>query len=102
MVTGVRIVVRKASGKGGFPDSAIGKEPTCPCRRCKRHGFDPWVGKIVSNVLAWRIPWTEEPGGSAGLHRVGHGRSNLAHWRRHSDHEQCGGILRRSSRDLHA
>ena len=27
-----------------------------------------------SSVLAWRIPWTEEPGGllSRGLHRVGH------------------------------
>ena len=27
-----------------------------------------------SSVLAWRIPWTEEPGGlaSMGLHRVGH------------------------------
>ena len=27
-----------------------------------------------SSVLAWRIPWTEEPGGlqSTGLHRVGH------------------------------
>ena len=27
-----------------------------------------------SNILAWRIPWTEEPGGlqSMGLHRVGH------------------------------
>ena len=26
-----------------------------------------------SSVLAWRIPWTEEPGGlqSVGLHRVG-------------------------------
>ena len=22
-----------------------GKESTCQCRRCKRHGFDPWVGK---------------------------------------------------------
>ena len=37
----------------------------------KRHGFDPWVGKdpleagmaTHSSVLAWRIPWTEEPGG---------------------------------------
>ena len=28
----------------GFPDCASGKEPTCQCRRCKRHGFDPWVG----------------------------------------------------------
>ena len=27
-----------------------------------------------SSLLAWRIPWTEEPGGlqSAGSHRVGH------------------------------
>ena len=27
-----------------------------------------------SSTLAWRIPWTEEPGGlsSVGLHRVGH------------------------------
>ena len=27
-----------------------------------------------SSILAWRIPWTEEPGGlqSVGLHRVGH------------------------------
>ena len=23
-----------------------GKEPVCQCRRCKRLGFDPWVGKI--------------------------------------------------------
>ena len=29
---------------------------------------------IHSSVLAWRIPWTEEPGGlqSVGLQRVGH------------------------------
>ena len=28
-----------------------------------------------SNILAWRIPWTEEPGGlqSMGWQRVGHG-----------------------------
>ena len=28
-----------------------------------------------SNILAWRIPWTEEPGGlqSMGLQRVRHG-----------------------------
>ena len=51
---------------------ARGKEPTCRCRRHKRGGFDPWVGKIPweegmathSHVLAWRIPWTEELVGS--------------------------------------
>ena len=29
---------------------------------------------IHSSILAWRIPWTEEPGGlqSMGLQRIGH------------------------------
>ena len=33
------------------------------------------------SILAWRIPWTEEPGRlqSMGLHRVGHDWSDLAH-----------------------
>ena len=30
----------------GFPGRAGGKEPACQCRRPKRPGFDPWVGKI--------------------------------------------------------
>ena len=29
-----------------FPGGASGKELVCQCRRCKRHGFDPWVRKI--------------------------------------------------------
>ena len=35
----------------------------------------------MENSLAWRIPWTEEPGGlqSIGSSRVGHDRSDLAH-----------------------
>ena len=46
-------------------------------RQCKRHRFDPWGRKDVleeetathSSILAWKIPWTEEPGGlqSMGL-----------------------------------
>ena len=30
-----------------------------------------------SSILAWKIPWTEEPGGlqSIGLQRVGHNRA---------------------------
>ena len=33
-----------------------------------------------SSILAWRILWTEEPGGllSIGSHRVGHDRSDSA------------------------
>ena len=30
----------------GFPGGTGGKEPTCQCRRHKRHRFHPWVGKI--------------------------------------------------------
>ena len=32
------------------------------------------------SILAWKIPWTEEPGGlqSMGSQRVGHDRSDLA------------------------
>jgi len=59
----------------GFPGGINGKEPICQCRRHKRCGFNPWVGKIpwrrkwqrelpgqFPAILAWRIPWTEEPG----------------------------------------
>ena len=63
-----------------FPGGTSGKEPTCQCKRHKRRGFDPWVGKIPleegmtahSSNLAWRIPWTEKPGGleSMGSQRV--------------------------------
>ena len=47
------------------------KESSCQCRRCKKHGFHPWAGKIDllkketvthASILAWRIQWTEEPG----------------------------------------
>ena len=39
--------------------------------------WETWVGEVMathSSVLAWRIPWTEEPGGlhSMGLQSFGH------------------------------
>ena len=48
---------------------SAGKKQTNP--RHKRRGFGQWVRKIPlekdmashSSILAWRIPWTEEPGG---------------------------------------
>ena len=50
--------------------------------------LDSWVRKIpwrrdwqpTPFILAWKIPWTEEPGGlqSMGSHRVGYNWSNLA------------------------
>ena len=49
-----------------LPRWLSGKDSTCQCRRRR---FDPWVGKTPleerathTSILAWRIPWTEEPG----------------------------------------
>ena len=63
------------------------KESAWNARNTGRHKFDPWVGKMPwgrkwqshSSVLAWEIPWTEEPGGlqSMGLHRVRNNWSNV-------------------------
>ena len=47
----------KKFGKG-LPGGTNCKESTC---RCKRLGFDPWVGKIPS-IHVWKIPWTKGPG----------------------------------------
>ena len=43
------------------------------------HAFEKEMA-TRSNVLAWRIPWTEKPGRlqSMGSHRVGHDWSDLA------------------------
>ena len=62
----------------GFPDGPDGKQFASG-----RPGFNSLVGKIPkrrkgtpthSSILAWRIPWTEEPGRlqSMGLQRAGH------------------------------
>ena len=66
----------------GLPWWFSGKEPTYQYRRYRRCEFDPWVGKMAthSNILVWRIPWTEEPGGlwSIVSQGVGHNWSDLA------------------------
>ena len=71
-----------------FPGGASGKIPTCQCRRHKRSGFGPWVGKIPQR-RAWQptpvflpgeSPWTEDPDElqSIGSQRVRHDWSSLA------------------------
>ena len=40
----------------GFPGGTTGKESTCQCRRHKRYGFNPWVGKIP-----WSRKWQPTP-----------------------------------------
>ena len=55
----------------GFPGGTVGKEPA---RQCRRHNTtqvqslgqdDPLEEKMAthSSILAWEIPWAEEPGG---------------------------------------
>ena len=41
---------------GASQVALVVKEPTCQCRRCKRRGFNPWVGKIL-----WRRKWQPTP-----------------------------------------
>ena len=46
-----------------------GKEPASQCRRCRRHGFHPWVGKIP-----YRRKWQPTPVFLPGKF---HGQQNL-------------------------
>ena len=46
---------------------------------------DPWRRKWIRTILAWRIPWTEEPGGlQSKACRVQHPKGltlvNMCHW----------------------
>ena len=70
----------------GLPWWLSSKEPACQGRRCR---FNPWVGKILwrkkwqptAIILAWRIPWAEEPGGlqTMRLQRVRHSFASKQH-----------------------
>ena len=66
------LVVKNPSANGGDIETwvlSLGQEDTL------EEGME-----TLSSILAWRIPWTEEPGEvqSMGLQRVQHNRSNLA------------------------
>ena len=72
----------------GFPGATSGKESVCQSRRCKTWvqslgGKDPLEEGMATqfSILAWKIPWTEEPGGlqSIGSHRIGHNWSNFTY-----------------------
>ena len=70
----------------GFRGGDSSEELVCQCRRLKRHGFetrvqslgqeDPLEEEMATHfsILAWKIPWTEEPGGlqSMGSETVRH------------------------------
>ena len=59
-----------AAAAAGFPGGTNGQEHACQCSRHKKRvwslgGEDPLEESMAthSTILAWRIPWTEEPGG---------------------------------------
>ena len=60
----------------GFPGGSVGEESADNAGDANSCEFDPLEEEMATHfsVLAWRIPWTEEPGGlqSMGLLRVGH------------------------------
>ena len=69
-----------------LPRWCSGKESTCQCRKCKRHSFDPWVGKIP-----WRRKWQptlaflpRKYHGQRSLESTVHGversQTQLSHW----------------------
>ena len=57
----------------GFSGGTSSKEPACQCKRHERHGFDPWVRKIL-----WRRAWQPTP---VFLPGESQGQMNLAGYR---------------------
>ena len=81
----------------GFPGGTSGKEPMCQRWRHKRHGFDPWLGRIlvwrilvcIPSILVWRTLWTEKPGRLEFTSlTVGHGWSECSIGQ-HTHAEEC-------------
>ena len=64
-----------------FPGGSVVKDPPASAGDAEDWGLIPGSGRSLeedmathSSILAWEIPWTEEPGGlpSMGSQRVGH------------------------------
>ena len=73
-----------------FPVGPTSKEPACQFRGHNKTQVQYLGGEYPlkeemtshSNILSWRIPWTEGPGGlqSTGLQRVGHDWATSLHF----------------------
>ena len=74
----VKFYIMKTTESLGFPGGSDDKASACKQETQVRSlgREDPLEKEIAthSSTLAWKIPWTEEPGGlqSMGLQRVGH------------------------------
>ena len=67
--------------RSGFPGGSVVKNPPAMQKTCVQSlGLEDPLEKEMathSSILAWEIPWTEEPGELQfmGSQRVGHGSS---------------------------
>ena len=67
-------------GSVGFPGGTSSKERLLMQKASetwvRSHGFSPLEEGMAthSSILAWRVPWTEKPGG-ATVHRVSKSRT---------------------------
>ena len=60
--------------ESGFPHSSVGKESACNAGDLgliPGSGRSPGGGHGHSSILAWRILWTEEPGGPQPMESQG-------------------------------
>ena len=57
-----------------FPGGSVGKESACNAGSILRLGISSGEGTAIHySILAWKIPWTEETGGTVhGISRVRH------------------------------
>ena len=80
-----KLKVSSAGGLGGSPVAQMVKNlPAIWEAQVQPLGQEDLLEKGMathSSILAWRITWTEEPGGlqSMGLQRVGHDRASNIH-----------------------
>ena len=76
-----RILSSNKKVHAGLPRCHSGKEPTCQCRRLRRHRFDSWVGKMLSlwHQEGWILEysWAADRNPEAGR------------WRLHSHRLSC-------------
>ena len=80
----------------GFPGGTSGKDPVCQCRRLKKPGFNPWIGKIP-----WRRAWRPTPvflpreslgqRNLVGCRPRGHKESNMTEATQHARSPGCQG-----------
>ena len=82
----LKFILLKCSRFGGFHSGSVVKN-VCRAWATGDEGTIPWLGRSLeegmathSSILAWRIPWTEEPGRlpSIGLQRIEHDWSDFS------------------------